>query len=395
MNFEKLRLLFSRYLEGNISSDEENELMQLLSAELSQEEIDQLLEEFYDTLPDKFHIGERDSDRIFRSILKQSAKKRRPRHLMFRRVATIAASLLILISVGYFFTYQRKGGTMTSEIIKNDIPPGGEKAILTLADGSVVVLDKTRPGVVSDDGEATVVKQGDNRLVYNSGKTGADKRQELNTLATPRCGEFQLVLSDGTKVWLNSESTITYPVVFDDKERHVVVSGEVYFEVSKTAGKTPFIVELKDRVRIEVLGTQFNVNAYDDENSIKTTLIEGSVKIVSTSTNRSTLIKPGEQAGVDRSGNLSVKEVDTDEATAWKNGRFIFDNADINAVMRQISRWYDIDVEYVGAINQHFGGSISRKVNASKVFEMLEMTGEIKFEISERRVIVKPVRKIN
>jgi ferric-dicitrate binding protein FerR (iron transport regulator) len=393
MNFEQLRSLFSRYLDGSITSDEENELMRLLSADLSKDEIDQLLEEFYDNLPDKFYIEERDSDRIFRSILNQSGKKRRPHYIMFRKVAAIAASILILISIGYIYTDQRKRDNITSEIIKNDILPGGEKAILTLADGSVVVLDKTRPGVVSDEGAATVVKQGDNRLVYNSGKTSADKRQEFNTLATPRCGEFQLVLSDGTKVWLNSESTITYPVVFDGKERHVVVSGEVYFEVSKTAKKTPFIVELKDRVKIEVLGTQFNVNAYDDDNNIKTTLIEGSVKIVSTSTNRSIVIKPGEQAGIDRSGNLSVKEVDTEEAIAWKNGRFIFDNADINTIMRQISRWYDIDIEYGGVVNQHFGGSISRKVNASKVFEMLEMTGEINFEISGRKVIVKPVKK--
>ena len=208
-----------------------------------------------------------------------------------------------------------------------------------------------------------------------------------NTISTPNGGDYQLVLADGSKVWLNAASSLRFPANFVGRERKVELTGEAYFEVAKNPAM-PFKVKLNG-MEVEVLGTHFNINSYADESAIRTTLLEGSIKI--NRPHASSLLKPGQQAMMDKNGQISViNDADLDEAVAWKDGKFQFDRADIHNVMRQLARWYNIDVEYKGTVASHFGGTISRDVNLSKVLGMLHLTGEVKFQVQDKKVIVMP-----
>lgn len=200
-------------------------------------------------------------------------------------------------------------------------------------------------------------------------------------------GQYKLTLPDGSKVWLNAASSLKYPVVFIGNERKVEITGEAYFEIAKDESK-PFKV-LLNNMEIQVLGTHFNVNGYTDEEMIKTTLLEGKVKVLASGQTKYLL--PGQQAQLKSSGNIAVtNEVNLEETVAWKDGNFQFENSDIKAVMRQLARWYDVDVSYKGNINKHFIGSISRNVKLSQVLSMLQQTGEIKFKIEGKNLIVMP-----
>jgi ferric-dicitrate binding protein FerR (iron transport regulator) len=209
----------------------------------------------------------------------------------------------------------------------------------------------------------------------------------MNTMQTPRGGQYGVILPDGSKVWLNAASSLTYPTAFTGVDRSVQLKGEAYFEVADNKDK-PFIV-MVGNMQVNVLGTHFNVMAYEDENAIKTTLLEGAVKV--TNGGAAHLLKPGQEGRLDRSSDaFKLLEVDANEAIAWKNGVFQFGGASIETVMREIVRWYDVDVEYQGRTNEHFRGAISRSVNASEVFKMLELTGAVHFTIDKKKIIVKP-----
>jgi ferric-dicitrate binding protein FerR (iron transport regulator) len=209
----------------------------------------------------------------------------------------------------------------------------------------------------------------------------------MNTIQTPRGGQYQVILPDGTKVWLNAASSLTYPTAFTGGDRAVQLRGEAYFEVAGNKEK-PFKV-MVGNMQVNVLGTHFNVMAYEDENAIQTTLLEGAVQV--TNGGVSHLLKPGQEGRLDRSSDaFRLLDVDADEAVAWKNGVFQFGGISIETVMRQIVRWYDVDVEYQGRTNEHFRGTISRSANASEVFKMLELTGAVHFTIDGKKVIVKP-----
>ena len=255
-----------------------------------------------------------------------------------------------------------------------------------------IVLDNVKNGSITQQGNVTISKLTDGQLAYHSSN---EKSSGVlyNSITTPRGGQYQLILSDGSKVWLNAASSIRFPTRFNGTERKVEISGEAYFEVSKNAA-IPFKVYIKtsdgeDEI-VEVLGTHFNINSYGDEFDIKTTLLEGSVK-VSKGKNRQTLT-PGQQADLKNNGLLYlIKDANIDEVMAWKNGKFQFDEAtDLTTIMKQIARWYDIEIEYKEKITSHIGGSISRDVNISEVLEMLEMTGTLKFQINGKKVIVQP-----
>ena len=228
-------------------------------------------------------------------------------------------------------------------------------------------------------------------MIYNS--SNADQNTvSYNILSTPYGGQYQVTLPDGTIVWLNSASNLRYPTSFTGHERRVEITGEAYFEVAKNA-RQPFKVKINlsngEGSEVEVLGTHFNINAYDDETTIRTTLFEGSVKInQSTGT---TQIKPGQQLQTGKTGQIKIiNNADLEETIAWKEGRFQFGNADINCIMRQLARWYDIDVKYEGNISRHFSGIIPRNVNLLKVLNMLELTGEVNFKVEGKKVIVIP-----
>lgn len=384
MKEEILKELFKKHIENRATVEERKELMKLL-AQLSAQEIENLIDKEANN-PPFVVLDNQSSHRVYRQI-EQIINRKKRRAFSF---LTIAAASLVLFFVGerLFFSSKEEQRLITQI---NDLPPGDDKAVLTLADGSTMVLDsQLSTALLADKKEATIeVKE--NKLLYTS------KQQEeilkYNTLTTPKCGEYQLVLPDGTYVKLNAESSISFPQNFSSKERRVMVTGELYFEVKKSANNLPFIVECKNIATVEVLGTHFNINAYENEESVKTTLVEGSVRVTSTTNNQSTVIVPGQQAAISTDGTIEVGEVNIDEILAWKNGRFIFEKADIKAIMRQLERWYGIETTYAGEFKQYFGGAISRKVHISKIFEMFESTGNISFELEGNRVTLHPKTK--
>ena len=320
------------------------------------------------------------------------------------KIPAIAAVVLVLLSAGIYVMLSP--GPSGREMVKTapqdariekDIAPGGNRAVLILADGSTVVLDSIANGVISRQGNSKVQKLENGLVAYTiDDKQVTESGEALyNTISTPRGGQYKVTLSDGTKVWLNAKSSIRFPVVFAGPERNIEITGEAYFEVAplmlKGGQKMPFKVKANSS-EIVVLGTHFNVNAYQDEPSIKTTLLEGRIKISvpgSGDNQQATYLRPGQQAEIYKEGKIDVADhVDTEAAVAWMNGFFKFKSADLKTVLRQISRWYNVDVEYHGNVNLHFTGQLTKNENVSKVFEKLALTGEVRFKIDGRKIIV-------
>lgn len=318
--------------------------------------------------------------------------QRRKRVIITRTWYAAAATIILLLSSGlYFFNFNRtKQALVTTESprFKNDVLPGDNKAVLTFDDGSQINLDEAQNGVLVNDNNIAIKKTGEGQLEYSAGEKLV-KTISYNTLSTPMGGQYQLVLPDGSKVWLNSGSSIRFPTAFVEPERIVELKGEAYFEIAKNK-KMPFIVKTNNSMDIKVLGTQFNVMAYEDETNIKTTLVEGSVEVLKET--GVTLLEPGQAAVLNRgTGKIKVSNVDIEDAIAWKNGEFIFSNENIESIMRKVSRWYDIDVIYQGNLsNKDFVGTISRNKKISEILKMLELTGAVHFRIDGRRVTVMP-----
>ena len=280
---------------------------------------------------------------------------------------------------------------------KNDIAPGGNKAILTLADGSTIILDSAQNGALAQQGNTKILKLNNGQLAYNStNKLLSNTKVLYNTISTPKGGQYQIVLPDGSKVWLNAASSIKFPTAFIGKERRVEISGEAYFEVATrqlTKGnsvKMPFIVSVNG-MEVKVLGTHFNISAYDDAAMIKTTLLEGSVQVMSLISHQSSQIEPGQQSSLDAQGKISITKVNVNEAIAWKNGRFFFVNSNLNDIMCSLSRWYDVSVIYQDPKLQQlkFTMDIKKYENFDKVKEIMELTEKISFEIKGKQVLVK------
>jgi transmembrane sensor len=251
------------------------------------------------------------------------------------------------------------------------VAPGGNKAVLTLANGSTIVLDSAHNGVLAKQGNSIINKTGDGKLVYRASATADNEVPQINTVTTPRGGQYHIVLPDGSDVWLNAASSISYPTIFNGKTRRVEITGEAYFEVTKNAAM-PFIVK-SPRAEVDVLGTHFNIMAYADEDVMKTTLLEGAVKIIANGS--SGILKPGQQAVLNNKDELSINN-DADDEIAWKNGLFQFRGADIRSIMRQAARWYNVDVVFEGKVPvKQYTGRISRNVKASALLNMLKYTG--------------------
>ena len=301
-----------------------------------------------------------------------------------------AAAIILLLGAGSYFLFYNKSQKQIAltqqQRFKNDVAPGKNGAVLTLAGGQKIVLDSTAQGRISTQGNTSVLNI-NGQLKYDVIR---EKPAEIlyNTLTTLRGNKYQLVLPDGSKIWLNAASSIKYPIAFVGKERQVEITGEAYFEVTRDVSKA-FIVKAGGQ-EIRVLGTQFNVNTYTDEPTAKTTLLEGSVEVKSGS--QSVIIKPGEQARESNPGDLTiVREVDLIETMAWKDGVFRFKEATIEPLMRQIARWYDVDVGYEGGeVKQHFIATIPMNATAEEVFKALELTGGVHFKIDGKKIIVMP-----
>ena len=297
-----------------------------------------------------------------------------------KRFAWAAAAVLV---ASFFIWRTNMDQPVKSSAAPVEILPGGTKATLTLADGNIISLDAVPNGDIAAEGNVQVIKM-DGTLQYNGDNDNADIT--YNTIQTPRGGKYQLVLSDGSVVWLNAASSLRFPVVFKGKERQVELMGEAYFEVKK--GEKPFKVSLQNGSRIEVKGTAFNVNAYQDEDLLRTTLLEGKINFMMMGKTQALL--PGQQIRVayEQPHMQVIDGVDVEQEVAWKNDLFIFKGMDVKSIMREISRWYDIDVVYKGKFNpETFSGIVSRKTNLSQVLKIME-EGGVRFAIEGRTIVV-------
>jgi ferric-dicitrate binding protein FerR (iron transport regulator) len=385
---ETIQLLIEKYQSGTISKEE---LRQLNEWYHSFNDTEATIE----SSDSEQQTGERIKMRLLRTLQQEKEPVRKKYH--WWKIPSVAAAALIMAAGLYFlFSSKEKTSRASTEAIhhsvQDEIKPGGNRAILTLANGSRIVLDTASNGMLTDLGGVKIQKLQNGLVAYAIGGKPVGNTGEAfyNTISTPRGGQYQVTLTDGTKVWLNAASSIRFPILFSGKERRVAITGEAYFEVAKNKN-LPFRVEAAGS-EVEVLGTHFNVNAYADEPSVKTTLLEGlvTVSVPSLKNQSPKFIQPGQQAAVGKDGLIEIKPADVEEAVAWKNGRFKFKSTDIRSILRQISRWYDVDVVYDGDINLHFTGQLSRKEPVAAVFKKLELTGAVHFKTQGKTIIVSP-----
>jgi len=397
-----LEYYIERYQQGTLTADEALVLQQMLEQPEHRYALESLLDEelkAWEASDIEFPgVTERVQQQVQQQISKDGAVTPVHRiHLLRTAWFRYAAAVLVLIATGIVLWFSNQQHTVDKPVasgeVEPDIQPHRGAALLTLADGRTIVLDSAANGELASQGGAQIVKLDNGQLQYIPGNAAAANGEVLyNTISTPAGTQYQLTLSDGTRVWLNVASSITYPTVFSGKQRSVKVTGEAYFEVAKNKDR-PFVAEVNNQFSIQVLGTAFNVKAYGNENNYKTTLLEGSVQIVNhTGPANPVLLKPGEQAQVNQAGNIAVvKNVDQEKVIAWKNGLFNFNNASLDEVMREIARWYDIEVVYEPHIpHLEFVGKISRDLSLSQVLNGLKGTG-FNFRITEgRKLIITP-----
>lgn len=396
MSQSRLSYLFKVYFNKTATPNERDELMELLMHDENDEQLKMLLTNTWQAFNSQQQLfNDKQGDDMFVNILniEKELKNVSPAIIVKRSFSWVkfAAAAMFIITAGsvYFWLNNIKISpqTVQAKIISTKLTPviaaGTNKAVLTLADGSNIVLDSMGQGILAKQGNAKVIKLNTTTLAYNA--TDENNQEVLyNTLATPNGGKYQLILPDGSKVWLNAASSIHFPTIFTGKERRVTVTGEAYFEVAKNAAM-PFKITVKD-MEVEVLGTHFNVMAYDDENSMNTTLLEGSVKISKGVIKK--MLVPGQQSVINSTGEINIVDADMEEVMAWKNGWFQFNAADIKTVMRQISRWYAVEVVYEGKIpDGHYSGAVSRDNDIFQVLKIMQ-SGGVRFKIEGRKVIV-------
>jgi len=364
--------LAEKWMNGTITPDEEKEYAQWYNSD----------QNITVELPASFVTSQTMHEkRMLEELNRKSGINGNTRIFFIKRFAA-AASILLFVSIGLYFYLHTKNNTIeNTRFVQNDIAPGSNKAVLTLADGKQIILNDARNGQLANESNTLIDKTADGHVAYKNEAEGKTA-MVFNTLSTPRGGQYTLTLADGTRVLLNAASSITYPTSFLGNDRKVILTGEAYFEVAHNAVK-PFRVTSQGQT-VEVLGTHFNINAYSDESNIRTTLVEGSVKVTSGTSQE--IIKPGQQS-VLMQQSLKVNDANIEETIAWTNGYFRFNDAKIESVMRIISRWYDIDVAYEGKVtDEGFYGKISRYKNISQVLKMLEKTKTVHFKIEGRRV---------
>ncbi len=394
MDNSRLLYLLDCFFANSVTPAQKDELMLLLDSNKYDKEVKSYIDNNWHKSNSSDQLTDQQSDAILSAILtnKTASVFSLPATNNFKKwILAAAAVLLIGVSTAAWFLFSGSlqkqhimaSQNQTGKPHKNDVAPGYNGAVLTLSDGSVIVLDSASEGNLAMQGNSKIMKKGGG-VQYVSKTTGNEMASGYNTIGTPRGRQFQLVLEDGTKVWLNAESSIHFPIVFGKKERLVEITGEVYFEVAKNPDR-PFTVSVKG-MQVQVLGTHFNINSYNDEESIKTTLLEGAVKVFKDGDIK--LLSPGQQANLYNTGEMSLlKSVNTGEIIAWKNDQFSFDNTDVKNLARQLTRWYDVEMEMPQNINPvTFTGTISKKSNLSDVLTMLELTGEVAFSIEGKKV---------
>lgn len=399
MNKREFIQLLDKYLAGSASREEEELLLKVYESYQDKQEWNSHELEMIDALEDKLFEKIR--------LAMHSAGEPEPavhwpermpvgvKHFSMRRVL-IAASVILLAGLGSLFLLKPRPSAVplaSSETPKQDFSPGGNNAYLILANGQKLALNQAKPGLLAQQGNHAVIKKDDGQIVYRpvTSDTPMTRSLALNKIVVPMGGQYKVTLPDGTRVWLNAASSLEYPVEFTGGKRQIKLTGEAYFEVAKNTAM-PFVVNVNDKMDVNVLGTHFNIMAYDDEEKIATTLLEGAVKVVDrTRPVNAKVLAPGQQASRSDDGKINVQDVDTDEATAWKDGQFLFVNEDIHSIMRKLARWYDIKVEYSKSMkNKSFDGSISRNRNISEVLKLMELTKSVHFTYGDRKITVMP-----
>lgn len=385
--------LIEGYLNNNLTSEELSLFIQLLK----EDRIEPPLREYVDRLfaasaAARPALDEAGRDAVFREILEAPVIPMRRKVHIYRR-AGVAAAVVCLLAAGSWLFWKKapeKPVVSIAQVAKEPVRPS-TKATLKLGDGTVVALDDAKNGELARQGGSQVVKI-DGKLAYNSSAAG-DKEVLYNTISTPRGGQYQVELADGTKVWLNAASSLHFPTAFRGKERSIEITGEAYLEVAKNKDQ-PFVVVVNGS-RVEVLGTSFNISAYEDDKQLTTTLLEGSVKFVNGMSE--TLLAPGQQSRLFNGRVRRVDNVDVNAVVAWKNGMFHFENATIEAIMNQLSRWYDVEVVYeeVGQKfqNKRMGdmlhADIPRDTKLNDVLKALEIACKEKFQLENKKIIIK------
>jgi ferric-dicitrate binding protein FerR (iron transport regulator) len=394
-HFDKIQILLIRHFRQELTPMESADLEDWLR---ESEKNRQFLKDLHNTpelMADVRTYGEEKNIDLRDAWKKMQTRGWEARHstrivkMKWRYMAAAAAVLLIVLISAYLMRQSTKPATVPVIVkdAKQDAKPKSQHAYLTLDNGETIVLDSLQNGLVATQGNTQVVKYSDGVLRYANGKNN-NQKLIYNKVTVPKGSDVvYLQLSDQTKVWLNAESSIRYPVAFSDDERKVEITGEAYFEVTKSQ-KSKFIVS-KGNMNVVVLGTRFNVNTYDNESNIKVTLLEGSVKVQLEKAEKT--IKPGQQAVLNKTNIDVLNDVDLGAVMAWKEGRFVFNNTNIQLIMRQMERWYDLDktqFESEGVKQMAFNGAISRYNNASKVLELLEEAGALHFKIQGKKVIL-------
>jgi len=436
-NTNRIHYLFEQYMQKACTREELQELFAFIAQPEYRPLLEQLMDAEYEVLQPLAAAQEIDWEYIYQQVIETANDNVIPldnkRRFRWTRIAVAATVIIAIGTAGYWlmnrFSKNNIARQEQSVQQSKDVLPGGNKAMLTLADGSTIILDSAQNGMLSEQGSAKVIKNKNGEVEYQPAISNqqlttdqTQSRTAYNMLATPKGGQYQLVLPDGSKVWLNAASSIRYPVSFTGNERRVELTGEAYFEVAHlqlpSGQKMPFKVsilssaggsESTHRGEVEVLGTHFNINAYNDEPSVNTTLLEGRVKVKSEVGSQksdqasdfgpSVVLNPGQQAIFSSSpaaaenrqkGIKVIDDADLELAMAWKNGFIAFKSADIKSVMRQIARWYNVEVVYEGAVPQRtFTGGISRNVNLSKLLHLLEVS-KVHFRIEGNKLVVMP-----
>jgi ferric-dicitrate binding protein FerR (iron transport regulator) len=394
---ESILLLLKKINENQASQEELNELIEQLKSDEKSgltEQLEIMLKPYNEH--DRKPLSSSEIENMAKSIFMMDHVKEEEeensvavvKRVSFMRTWWAAAAVLVLAVAGGVYLWNHKSNHEEQSIAAakpiQDVPPGKTGAILTLADGSQVELDSSKGGVIATQNGAKVLLK-NNQLVYDAKAAEKDK-VVYNTVSTPRGRQYQITLPDGSQVWLNAASSIRYPNHFTGSERKVEITGEAYLDVAKNAS-APFVVKAGNE-EIQVLGTEFNVMSYDDEAYVKTTLVNGSVKVGVDYAAR--ILKPGQQSQVGKNESLQVKnDIDVDEVIAWKNGKFAFSDVELETIMKQVARWYDVEVSFSDKIFEKYNIHISRNVPVSKLLNYMEMSGGVHFEIDGKKIIVR------
>ncbi|PSL25370.1 FecR family protein [Chitinophaga ginsengisoli] len=389
MTIPEIKRLLDKYKRNEISEEEYLLLMQEVADDVHTSAIKaDIMEALYGKVPGT-GLGEYASSAMLTGIFEAGAADAHRLRVVRRRrlvYGSLAAAVVAgMIATGVYISLPGKQAAPVAAIHQKPLLPGSDKAMLTLADGSVIPLDSAQNGALAQQGNTQITNR-NGALSYNAaGQTG---EVMYNTVTTPHGGQYQLTLADGSRVWLNAASSIRFPTSFTGRERVVEITGEVYFEVAQQA-EMPFRVKAND-VQVNVLGTSFNIMAYSDEQAIKTTLVDGAVQLKHG--NSTSVLKPGLQATLSaKDDHFVIAAADMEQTLAWKEGKFRFRNTNIRTIMRQLSRWYDIEVSYQGDVSDiDLTGVISRREEAGKLLKALEATQRVQFEVNGNDVTVRP-----